>query len=180
MSSESGSGPSFVMVRTLAVGPASVAARRSASRAGLRHFTRARLYRWGTLLLPERQQGAPPAPGQGPKFMIAGTFQDGLQVRYRHVIWARALSLIRAGRTSLIRAGRTGAGIGTTAARDEAAVLEASGRLTDRDRELIRLIARLRVLTTGHLAALGFSSAITAGHRLALLIKLGMLHEPSA
>ncbi|HET9899144.1 MAG TPA: hypothetical protein VFQ44_29825, partial [Streptosporangiaceae bacterium] len=57
---------------------------------GLRHFARARLCRWGTLLSLRQQQGAPPAPGQGPKFMIAGTFQGGLRVRYRHVIWARA------------------------------------------------------------------------------------------
>ena len=75
------------------------------------------------------------------------------------------------------RGAGTGAGRGTTAARDEAAVLAASGHLTDRDRELIRLVARLRVLTTGQLAALGFSSAITARHRLALLVRLGMLRR---
>jgi hypothetical protein len=56
-------------------------------------------------------------------------------------------------------------------------VLAASGHLTDRDRELIRLVARLRVLTTGQLAALGFGSAITARHRLALLVRLGMLRR---
>ncbi len=56
-------------------------------------------------------------------------------------------------------------------------MLAASGHLTDRDRELIRLVARLRVLTTGQLAALGFGSAITARHRLALLVKLGMLRR---
>ncbi len=56
-------------------------------------------------------------------------------------------------------------------------MLAASGHLTDRDRELIRLVARLRVLTTGQLAALGFGSAITARHRLALLVQLGMLRR---
>jgi hypothetical protein len=56
-------------------------------------------------------------------------------------------------------------------------VLAASGHLTDRDRELIRLTARLRVLTTGQLAALGFGSVITARQRLALLVKLGMLRR---
>ena len=48
------------------------------------------------------------------------------------------------------RAG-TGAGTGTTAARDEAAVLSVSAHLTDRD--LVRLVARHRALTTGQLPA---------------------------
>lgn len=56
-------------------------------------------------------------------------------------------------------------------------MLAESGHLTDRDRELIRPVARLRVLTTGQLVALGFGSAITARHRLALLVKLGMLRR---
>lgn len=46
-----------------------------------------------------------------------------------------------------------GAGKGTKAARDEAAVLSAAGHPTDRDRELTRLVARHRVLTTDQLAA---------------------------
>ena len=56
-------------------------------------------------------------------------------------------------------------------------MLAASGHLTDRDRELIRLVAQHRVLTTGQLTALGFGSAITARHRLALLVRLGMLRR---
>jgi len=39
-----------------------------------------------------------------------------------------------------------GAGVGTRAARDEAAVLSVAGHLTDRDRELVRLVARHRTL----------------------------------
>ena len=38
------------------------------------------------------------------------------------------------------RGAGTGAGIGSTAARDEAAVLAVSAHLTDRDRELTRLV----------------------------------------
>ena len=64
------------------------------------------------------------------------------------------------------RGAGTGAGIGTSAARDEAAVLSVSAHLTDRDRELIRLVGRHRVLTTGQLAALRFSNLTTARHRL--------------
>ena len=60
------------------------------------------------------------------------------------------------------RGAGTGAGIATTAARDEAAVLSASAHLTDRDRDLVRLIGRRRVLTTGQVAALAFGSPITA------------------
>lgn len=75
------------------------------------------------------------------------------------------------------RGAGTGAGRGTTAARDEAAVLSVSGHLTDRDRTLVRLVARHRVLTTGQLAALGFSSLITARHRLSLLVDLGVLRR---
>jgi hypothetical protein len=67
--------------------------------------------------------------------------------------------------------------MGTSAARDEAAVLTVSARLTDRDRELVRLVARHRVLTTEQLAALRFSNLTTARHRLAVLVGLGVLRR---
>lgn len=75
------------------------------------------------------------------------------------------------------RGAGTGAGAGVTAARDEAAVLAVSAHLTNRDRHLVRLVARHRVLTTGQLAALGFASVITARHRLAVLVNLGVLRR---
>jgi DNA-binding CsgD family transcriptional regulator len=75
------------------------------------------------------------------------------------------------------RGAGTGAGTGTSAARDEAAVLAASAHLTDRDRELTRLVARHRVLTTDQLAALRFSNLTTARHRLAVLVRLGVLRR---
>jgi hypothetical protein len=56
-------------------------------------------------------------------------------------------------------------------------VLAVSGHLTDRDRELVRLVARHRVLTTGQLAALRFSNLTTARHRLSLLVGLGVLRR---
>ena len=74
------------------------------------------------------------------------------------------------------RAG-TGAGTGTTAGRDEAAVLAVAGHLTRRDREMVRLVARHRVLTTGQLAALKFSNLTTARHRLSVLVRLGVLRR---
>jgi hypothetical protein len=70
-----------------------------------------------------------------------------------------------------------GAGTGAGAAREEAAVLAVSPHLTDRDRDLVRLVAVHRVLTTGQLAALGFGSEITARHRLAVLVRLGLLRR---
>src|SRR5487761_1297539 len=70
-----------------------------------------------------------------------------------------------------------GAGVGTRAARDEAAVLSVAGHLTDRDRELVRLVARHRVLTTEQLAALAFGNITTARHRLAVLVRLGLLRR---
>ena len=75
------------------------------------------------------------------------------------------------------RGAGTGAGVGTRAARDEAAVLSVAGHLTDRDRELVRLVARHRVLTTDQLAALAFGNITTARHRLALLVRLGLLRR---
>ena len=75
------------------------------------------------------------------------------------------------------RGAGTGAGTGAKAARDEAAVLSAAGHLTDRDRELTRLVARHRVLTTDQLAALAFGNITTARHRLAVLVRLGVLRR---
>ncbi len=56
-------------------------------------------------------------------------------------------------------------------------MLVASPHLTGRDRELVRAVARHRLLTTGQLAALAFGSAITARHRLAVLVRLGLLRR---
>jgi hypothetical protein len=56
-------------------------------------------------------------------------------------------------------------------------MLAASAHLTDRDRSLVRLVAEHRVLTTGQLCALGFASIITARHRLAVLVRLGVLRR---
>src|SRR3984885_10767565 len=75
------------------------------------------------------------------------------------------------------RGAGTGAGVGTRAARDGAAVLSVAGHLTDRDRELVRLVARHRVLTTDQLAALAFGNITTARHRLAVVVRLGLLRR---
>jgi len=56
-------------------------------------------------------------------------------------------------------------------------LLGAAAHLTERDRDLVRLVGEHRVLTTGQLAAAGFGSVITARHRLAVLTKLGMLRR---
>jgi hypothetical protein len=56
-------------------------------------------------------------------------------------------------------------------------VLAVSAHLTDRDRELTRLVGRHRVLTTDQLAALRFSNLTTARHRLAVLVRLGVLRR---
>lgn len=56
-------------------------------------------------------------------------------------------------------------------------MLSVSAHLTDRDRELIRLVGRHRVLTTDQLAALAFGSITTARHRLAVLVRLGLLRR---
>jgi DNA-binding CsgD family transcriptional regulator len=56
-------------------------------------------------------------------------------------------------------------------------VLSVAGHLTDRDRELVRLVARHRVLTTDQLAALAFGNITTARHRLAVLVRLGLLRR---
>lgn len=52
-----------------------------------------------------------------------------------------------------------------------------SAHLTDRDRELVRLVARHRVLTTDQLAALRFGNLTTARHRLSALVRLGLLRR---
>jgi hypothetical protein len=49
--------------------------------------------------------------------------------------------------------------------------------LTNRDRELTRLVARHRVLTTDQLAALSFGNITTARHRLSVLVQLGLLRR---
>jgi hypothetical protein len=56
-------------------------------------------------------------------------------------------------------------------------VLAVSAHLTDRDRDLVRLVARHRVLTTEQLAALRFSNLTTARHRLSVLVGLGVLRR---
>jgi Replication-relaxation len=56
-------------------------------------------------------------------------------------------------------------------------VLAASGHLTDRDRDLVRLVAVHRVLATSQLAALGFGNIATARHRLSALVRLGLLRR---
>jgi len=48
-------------------------------------------------------------------------------------------------------------------------------RLTDRDRALCRLLAEHRVLTTGQITELTFTSPTTAQHRLVVLHRLGVL-----
>jgi len=60
---------------------------------------------------------------------------------------------------------------------DDAVVLAASARLTERDRYLIRLVGEHRVLTTGQVCALGFGSVITARHRLGALAGIGALRR---
>jgi Replication-relaxation len=57
------------------------------------------------------------------------------------------------------------------------ALLAVAAHLTDRDRCLVRLVGEHRVLTTGQLAAAGFGSVITARHRLAVLVKIGVLRR---
>jgi hypothetical protein len=56
-------------------------------------------------------------------------------------------------------------------------LLAAPAHLTGRDRELVRLVGVHRVLTTDQLAALAFGSVITARHRLAVLVRLGLLRR---
>ena len=56
-------------------------------------------------------------------------------------------------------------------------MLPVSAHLTDRDRELTRLVGRHRVLTTDQLAALKFSNLTTARHRLSVLVRLGVLRR---
>jgi hypothetical protein len=52
-----------------------------------------------------------------------------------------------------------------------------SAHLTDRDRDLTRLVARHRVLTTDQLTALAFGNITTARHRLSVLVRLGVLRR---
>lgn len=71
-------------------------------------------------------------------------------------------------------------GAGTGARRrdsEDAAVLSASGHLTERDRYLVRMVGQHRVLTTDQLCALGFGNIITARHRLGVLVTIGVLRR---
>ena len=52
---------------------------------------------------------------------------------------------------------------------------ELAGRLTERDRELCRLVLEHRVLTSVHCAQLVFASPVTARHRLVILTSLRVL-----
>jgi len=74
------------------------------------------------------------------------------------------------------RSSARGAGTGA-ASKDEAALLEASAHLTERDRWLVRLVGEHRVLTTGQLTVLGFANLTTARHRLSVLVRLGLLRR---
>lgn len=56
-------------------------------------------------------------------------------------------------------------------------MLAVSAHLTDRDRELTRLVGCHRVLTTDQLTALAFSNLTTARHRLSELVRLGVLRR---
>jgi len=69
-----------------------------------------------------------------------------------------------------------GAGTGAQG-KEEAALLQASAHLTERDQELVRLVGEHRVLTTGQLTALGFANLTTARHRLSALVRLGLLRR---
>jgi hypothetical protein len=68
---------------------------------------------------------------------------------------------------------RAGAGVAVP----DQVILSVSGHLTDRDRSLVRLVAEHRVLTTGQLAAMYFTNLTTARHRLAVLVRLGLLRR---
>jgi DNA-binding CsgD family transcriptional regulator len=52
-----------------------------------------------------------------------------------------------------------------------------AARLTPRDRQLCRLLAEHRVLTTDQVAALLFGSPVTARHRLSILARLGVVER---
>jgi len=76
----------------------------------------------------------------------------------------------------LLAAGR-GRGAGMPGRVSDEVLLAAAAHLTDRDRDLVRLMGEHRVLTTRQIAALGFGSVIIARHRLAVLAELGMLRR---
>jgi hypothetical protein len=78
--------------------------------------------------------------------------------------------------TTSSRSHPRGAGTGA-ATKDEAALLEASAHLTERDRYLVRLTGEHRVLTTDQLTALAFGNLTTARHRLSALVRLGLLRR---
>jgi len=76
----------------------------------------------------------------------------------------------------LFAAGRGRGARGAGRVSDEV-LLAAAAHLTARDRHLVRLVGEHRVLTTSQLAAAGFGSVITARHRLAVLVELGVLRR---
>jgi len=78
--------------------------------------------------------------------------------------------------TTASQSSARGAGTGARG-RDEAALLAAPAHLTDRDRQLVRLVGTHRVLTTDQLCALGFGNLTTARHRLAVLVRIGLLRR---
>lgn len=80
--------------------------------------------------------------------------------------------------SSINRAAGRGRGARSLSTRvSDQALLDVAVHLTARDRRLVRVIAEHRVLTTAQLAALGFGSAITARHRLAVLADLGVVRR---
>ena len=48
-------------------------------------------------------------------------------------------------------------------------------RITDRDRYILALLARRRVLTTDHIQAAAFDSVVATRHRMATLHELGVV-----
>jgi Replication-relaxation len=81
------------------------------------------------------------------------------------------------GRGMTARHRATGAGPARPRSRTEAVpdLAELAGRLTERDRELCRLVLEHRVLTSLHCAQLVFASPVTARHRLVILTGLRVL-----
>src|SRR5262249_15026392 len=57
------------------------------------------------------------------------------------------------------------------------AALTVAAHLTDRDRYLVRMVGRHRVLTTDHLCDLAFTNPTTARHRLSTLVNLELLNR---
>jgi hypothetical protein len=102
--------------------------------------------------LPGRSPGSPDLPGHLPTLSGAGAQVSG-------EIYLRGdPGLMTTSSRSHPRRAGTGA-----RTKDEAAVLAASAHLTDRDRDLVRLVAVHRVLATDQLCALGFGKSPPPG-----------------